>query len=170
MWFYPSAESMEIDRYVIYNYVEQLWSIGSLERTAWLDLRWGDESRSHCRRLALLSRLWNRCGREPLTPWIQSADLDLGDGDKFMYLNRILPDVHFRGRGIDQSVGLTLKHRKSPGAEYVSKGRKDVTQSTVYTWVRARGRQFALRVESDTLGTAWRFGAPRFEMQPDGKR
>jgi hypothetical protein len=170
MWFYPSAESMEIDRYVIYNYVEQLWSIGLLERTAWLDLRWGVNPVATADGWLYYHDFGTDADGQPLTPWIQSADLDLGDGDKFMYLNRILPDVHFRGRGIDQSVGLTLKHRKSPGAEYVSKGRKDVTQSTVYTWVRARGRQFALRVESDTLGTAWRFGVPRFEMQPDGKR
>ena len=170
MWFYPSAASMEIDRYVMYNYVEECWSIGMLERTAWLDLTWGVNPVAAADGWLFHHDLGTDAVNEPLMAWIQSADLDLGDGDNFMYINRVIPDVVFRGTGNDQSVGLTLKHRKAPSQPYATKGRKEVTQTTAYCWVRGRGRQFALRVESDTLGTAWRFGLPRFEMQPDGKR
>ncbi|MET1083309.1 MAG: hypothetical protein ABWY12_09725 [Burkholderiales bacterium] len=170
MWFYPSRASSEIDRYVMYNYVEQVWSIGTLERTAWLDLTWGTNPVAASDGWLYYHDLGTDADGDPLASWIQSADLDLGDGDNFMFVNRVLPDVHFRGPGNSQAVGLTLKHRKAPGAPYITKGRKEVTQATVYCWMRARGRQFALRVESDSLGTAWRFGVPRFEMQPDGKR
>lgn len=171
IWFYPSSKSPEIDRYVMFNYAEQLWSYGFLERTAWLDLiRGGSYPVATANGQLYNHEAGEDADGEPLVAWIESSDMDLNDGDHFVFLRRIIPDVVFRGHGDVQSVGITIRTRRAPGDFYTERNRATITPTTKDIWIRARGRQFSLRIESESKGTGWRLGALRAEMQPDGKR
>jgi len=170
IWFYPSKASQEVDRYAIYNYVENVWSIGTLERTCWLDIGWSAYPMATAQGRLYFHEYGFNAGEDPMPAWVQSSDVDLDDGDSFMFVRKLIPDVHFRGDAQEQALGLTLKMRSAPGGSYVNDARYQVTPLTRTCWMRARGRQVALRAESNSLGTAWRLGVQRFDLQPDGKR
>jgi len=182
-WFYPSANVNENDRYVVYNYAENLWYYGTLERTAWNDRATGQ--RSFPQAASPNGYLYNHeSGLEDdgsaMTSYITSSDFDIGDGEQFMLIRRVLPDLSFRsstaanpevdftvtaknfsGDGIDDSATGTVVRQTLVG------GAHDYTDQL---FMRARGRQLALKVESDTTGVKWRLGAPRLDARPDGRR
>jgi hypothetical protein len=189
-WFYCSANSTTVDKYVVYNYVAQVWYYGTLDRTAWLDspLRSSPLAADYNSRM-----LYHEVGTDDvsgLTPvainaYVQSSDFDIGDGDKFAFVWRILPDINFNGSYVNApSVQMTIKPRRNAGAQYSpadnptvnSKDNYSLTRSyniqqfngQVYT--RLRGRQMALRVESNDVGVAWQLGSIRIDLKPDGHR
>jgi len=171
IWFYPSANSMEVDRYVTYNYVDNVWSIGSLKRTCWLDHGYSDSYPVG----AADGYLWNHekgddADGVAIDAWIESSDVDLDDGEHFIFVRRTVPDVTFRGGGNAQSLNLSLKFRPSPGVPYDAPVTTTVVPGTKYCWTRKRGRQMVMRLESNSPGTSWRAGAMRFDLQPDGKQ
>lgn len=184
-WFYPSADSDTIDRYVIYNYLEKLWYYGQLERTAWLD--------SHIQGLPWAtvdgmlvqheSSLDNGTTNPPsaISCYIESADFDLGEGDSFSFVKRVIPDVDFIGStNTTPSVTMTISARNYPGQGTFQNtqtpavaGSEVTTQVYNYTeqmWIRLRGRQVAFKISSDVVGIKWQLGVPRLELQPDGRR
>ena len=193
IWFYCSASSNEINRYVIYNYSENLWYYGNLERTAWVDAGVAQYPLA-------LDNGWmyehengvndgQPLGADPLpiNAYIQSADIDVGDGDKFMLIRRVIPDVNFLGSTPSETItpqaDITVGVRNFPGAAVqtsnasgVSTSRDVVTatatidQYTNQVFIRARGRQMNFRIESNTLGTAWQLGMPRVDAREDGRR
>ena len=192
IWFYCSANSINIDRYVIYNYSENIWYYGHLDRTAWLDSGeftipisaydgWVYNQETGVDDGQPLS-----APALPIEAYIKSADVDIDDGDKYMLIRRIIPDVNFRNSTIDESitpqVDITVGVRNFPGAanSVVNSGgiptvRDVVTTATIdqYTnqvFVRARGRQLNFKISSDTLGTQWQLGMPRVDARPDGRR
>ena len=187
-WFYPSANSEENDRYVIYNYAENLWYYGTLARTCWNDRATGQ--RSFPQATAPDGYLYDHeRGLEdgstdpatPVTSYITSSDFDIGDGDQFMLIRRILPDLSFRSSTADNpEVDFTIiaKNFSGDGTNEEEVTGTVVRQTLVggahdYTdqlYMRARGRQMALKVESDTEGVKWRLGAPRLDARPDGRR
>lgn len=170
-WFYPSAKSQEVDRYVFYNYVDQVWAYGQIERTAWLDLVFGQSYPVATAKGILYNHeVGDDADDQPLVAWVESSDIDLEDGEHFVFIRRLVPDVVFRGKGELQSVGVTLRSRRAPGDFYTEKERQTITPYTKEVWVRARGRQFSMRLESESLGTGWRVGAFRVDMIPDGRR
>jgi hypothetical protein len=179
-----------VDRYVVFNYLENVWYYGTMARTAWLD--------SPLRTLPVATGyngelLYHESGNDDGTTnpptaiesFIQSADFDLDEGDSFSYVWRIVPDVTFDGSSVPRpSVNFTLRPRQFPGTLY---GRDDnpevqskqnflgqrtynVQQFTPQVYVRVRGRQLALRVSSDTAGVAWKLGVPTADLKPSGKR
>lgn len=172
IWFYPTEESEEVDRYALYNYVEQVWSFGQLERTAWLDLVFGGSYPIATKDGQLYNHeIGDDADGEPLPAWIESSDTCVGSGDHFLFIKRVIPDVHFRGDGSLQTVGITLKTRRAPGDLFQEPmARMQVDPHTRECHVRIRGREFAVRVESDALGTGWRLGTLRVDMQQDGRR
>lgn len=179
-WFYPSASSEENDRYVTYNYLEKVWTFGTLSRTAWLDrgtrtfpIATGD------------GFLYNHeIGYDDdgsaMESFIESAAMDIGDGDHFMYIRRLVPDLTFVGSTALSSpqATFTLKARNFPGANFISTSAGDtvrtssspVEQFTDQLYLRVRGRSFALRVESSAVGTRWKLGSPRVDIRQDGRR
>lgn len=189
-WFYCSQNSSIVNKYVVYNYLENVWYYGTLSRTAWLD--------SQLRDYPMAANYDNRINYhelgtddvsgeapEPITAYVQSADFDIGDGDKFAFVWRILPDINFTGSYVDKpSVTMTLKPRRNAGAPYSPADIPTVQSQDNYTTVRAyniqqfngqvytrlRGRQMALRVESTDLGVAWQLGSIRADIKPDGAR
>lgn len=183
-WFYPSAASTENDRYVVYNYQQQVWYYGSLSRTCWLDR--GVESlpiaASTDHVLYLHERGFDDGSSSPasaITSFIESSQMSIGEGDNFVFLRRLIPDLTFRdSTNGTPTATMTLKARNFPGGAYLQSNSKTVEktaavpveQFTDQVHVRLRGRSFAFRIESSDTGVAWRLGSPRVEVQPDGMR
>ena len=183
-WFYPSANSTECDRYVVYNYQQQIWYYGTLSRTCWLDR--GVESipvaASTDHALYFHEVGFDDGSVEPALPisaYIESSQMSIGEGDQFVFLRRLIPDLTFRdSTAASPTATFTLKTRNFPGGNYLQTNSKDVVktasvpveQFTDQVFVRLRGRSFAFRIDSDDLGVTWRLGSPRVEVQPDGMR
>lgn len=183
-WFYPSASSEENDSYVVYNYQQQLWYYGTMDRTYWLDR--GVEadpigaSTDHA--LYFHEIGFDDGSANPpaaITSYIESSQMDIGDGDNFVFLRRMIPDMTFRNSSSETpQVTMTLKTRNFPGGNYLQSNAKNVTRTatvpveefTDQVHVRLRGRSFAFRIESNQVGTGWRLGSPRVDIQPDGRR
>ena len=195
-WFYVSANSSYIDRYVIYNHLERIWYYGNLARTAWMDspLRATPTAASYVVESTTQSNLIyhengvNNGETNPPTAidsYIQSSDFDIGDGHNFGFVWRIIPDVSFNGStNAAPSLSFTVRPRQNPGANYGTDDNPavisvnnfqnqrtyEVQQFTEYAYVRMRGRQMAFKVESNQLGTQWQLGIPRIDIRPDGRR
>jgi hypothetical protein len=194
-WFYPSANSNWNDRYVIYNHLEQVWYYGSVERTAWLDTPLRDfptalytEPYTYEDTIAGTPNSGNLYQHEvgvnddesAMTCFIQSNDFDLTEGDQFMLTRRIIPDISFnQSTAATPEVTFEMRPRNFPGSTY-SNDPSD-TQSVLTTsanvnvftdqvFIRARARQMALKIVSDTLGVQWQLGSPRLDVRPDGRR
>jgi len=197
VWFYVSEGSQDIDRYVIYNHQEQIWYYGTLERTAWLDAGVTDFPIAVNDGWVYAHEKGNDDGQplgaapQPITSYIESADMDIGDGDKFILINRVIPDVNFTdsdtvnrvtGVALTPEVDITVGVRKFPGAlpatsdvRGTSNTKPVVTSATIdqYTnqvFLRARGRQMNFKIESDGIGVQWQLGYPRVDGREDGKR
>ena len=189
-WFYCSANSNVIDKYVIYNHLERIWYYGTLERTAWLDsaLRTEPMATTYANQI-----LYHETGVDdgttnppsPITAYVQSSDFDIGDGHNFGFVWRIIPDVTFDGSTVTApALDFTVRPRQFPGSNYGNSNNPEVASTVSYAgqrtynvqqfteqvYVRIRGRQMAFRVGSDTLGTAWQLGVPRIEVRPDGRK
>ena len=175
-WFYCSASSIVIDRYVTYNYAEGTWAIGQMSRTAWLDegisinpIAAGKDSSlpylySH--------ELGNDDDGSPMeSVYIQSGDFDIGNGDEFQFIRRMIPDITFNGTGgSNQAIDAVLKVRNYPGDSLGTEQTTSFTGTTSKISMRARGRQAALRFQSGAAGVGFRLGNTRLDLQPNGKR
>ena len=193
-WFYCSANSDTIDKYVIFNHLERTWYYGTMARTAWLDSPLRDVpmsagyADSHCGTL-IYQETGNDDGTttppSAIVSYCQSSDFDIGDGHNFGLVSRIIPDVTFDGSDVAApTVTFGVRPRQAPGTNYgtadypdvvsadnyLSQRYYNVQQFTEYVYVRVRGRQMAFRIGSDTLGVAWQLGAPRLDVRPDGRR
>ena len=187
IWFYPSETNSlnnggtgDIDKYVVYNYGQKIWYFGTLSRTAWLDrgIRTFPIAASS-------SYLFNHeTGYDDdgsaMTSFIESAPMDIGDGDKFSLIQKVIPDLTFEG-SVNQSTpaaNFTIKARNEPGEDYGNTSSGTATRTatspvelfTNQIDLRARGRSFALRVDSSATGMKWKLGTPRVNIRPDGRR
>ena len=183
-WFYPSAGSNENDRYVIYNYVENTWAVGTLTRTAWHDRGLFNTpiAASTDGYLYKHESGQNDGSTNPpsaITSYVQSSQISIGQGDDFVFLSKLIPDLTFENSiSTAPTVDFTLQARNFPGGAYLQSDTSGVTQSattpveqfTEQAWIRLRGRSFAVKVESDTTDTQWRLGTPRVDIRPDGRR
>ena len=179
-WFYPSANATENDKYVIYNYGEKVWYFGSLARTAWLDRGTRANPLAAGNQYIFNHEIGFDDDGSAMTSFIESAAIDIGDGDKFTYIRRVIPDLTFLGStnlSSPQAV-FTVKSRRFPGASFdntdsgttIGSISSDVETFTEQLHIRSRGRSFALRVESTALGTKWKLGSPRVDLRPDGRQ
>jgi hypothetical protein len=189
-WFYCSTNSTEVDRYVVFNYLERTWYYGTMERTAWLDSPLRDAPiAAGYNGQVLYHEVGNDDGTttpaSPIEAYCQSSDFDIGDGHNFGLVSRIIPDVTFDGSdSASPTVTFTVRPRQNPGTNYGASNSPDVVsannytnqrtynvqQFTEYVYVRVRGRQMAFRIGSSDLGVAWQLGAPRLDVRPDGRR
>ena len=179
IWFYPSASSTDNDRYVVYNYLEKVWYYGGMSRTAWID--------RGVRQYPIAASggyLYNHekgtdDDGSAMTCFIESGNIDIGEGDQFVLTRRILPDLKFAGStASNPTVDFTVKTRNYPGANTAQTGTGTITRTAtnpVEQWtneidLRLRGRSFAFRVDSNTTGVKWELGKPRIDIRPDGRR
>jgi hypothetical protein len=188
-WFYPSADSLVNDRYVVYNYLEKIWYYGTIGRTAWLDTGLLVYPMGATYSNNLVFHEFGVDDNTTSTPtainaYIQSAETDLDDGDKFMFIRRVLPDLTFRGSTAESPSGtLTLYPLKNSGSGYsvpasiAGSDNAGITRTATipieaYTgqvYIRMRARQLAMKFESTGLGVQWQLGAMRLDAQPDGR-
>jgi hypothetical protein len=189
IWFYPTGTSIEPNSYVIYNYLEQIWYYGELERTAWMD----SPLRPLPQAMNTAGWVYNQedgvdADGAPLEAYISSGDIDIEDGEQFMLIRRIIPDINFVGStATNPQVKLTVQPHNFPGQLYatdnlegtgltktVTASRNQATaiidQYTNQVFLRARGRQIKYKIASDGLGVQWQMGMPRIDARPDGKR
>jgi len=182
-WFYPSANSEEIDRYVVYDHLQQIWFYGTMARTAWVDrgmneypLVAGTDGYLYQHEVGLDD---GESDDTAINAYIESSQIDIGDGENFAFIRRMIPDVTFSGSSSETpSVNFILQTRNFPGANYSTTSSKNVARSatvpveqfTEQVHVRLRGRSLALKLESDGLGVQWRLGSPRVDIRQDGRR
>jgi hypothetical protein len=178
-WIYPTGNNTSPDSYVIYNYAEQIWYYGTIERTAWLDspLRLYPQAING-------QYLYNHevgidADGLPMTSYIVTSDFDIVDGDEFLLIKRMIPDINFAGStAATPRVLLTVKPRNFPGSNYNTTNQPlvelsstvPVEQYTEQIFIRARARQMGLKIYSDELGVMWQMGLPRLDGRKDGKR
>jgi hypothetical protein len=185
-WFYPSEDSTWNNRYVIFNHLENAWYYGNIVRTAWLDTAIRGNPLA-CRTLEgettgniFEHELGINDDDAPMESYIQSSDFDLGDGEQFMLTRRLLPDFNFtESTRDDPSVTMTIRPKRFSGSAYANTASDTqsvvsniatINQYTEQVFIRARGRQMALKVASTDLGVQWQLGSLRLDVRPDGKR
>ena len=188
-WFYCSANSTQIDRYVIYNYIERAWSYGTMARTAWID----SGLRPYPVAATLDKNLVNHenglddnmtATTAPINSYISSSEFDIGDGHNFGFVWRVLPDLTF-SNSVNSStnaapqVTMTLYGLTNSGSGSTSNAGAPVASSSTYViteeftgqiYTRMRGRQMIFKIESNQVGTTWQLGAPRIDIRQDGRR
>jgi hypothetical protein len=189
-WFYPSAGSTQNNRYVVYNYIENIWYYGNLSRSAWIDADLRDYPIAATYSNNLVFHEFGVDSNElgtanPIIATITSGEFDIDEGDRFMMINRILPDITFVGSTADApSATMTIFPLENSGSGYynpLSVGGNSTTTITRITtvpieeftgqvFVRIRGRQIAVKIESTGLGVTWKLGKPRLDIRPDGRR
>lgn len=177
-WFYPTADSTTNNAYVIYNHLDKIWYYGNMPRTAWIDspLRQYPQA-------AIDGYIYNHeqginADTLPMESFIKSSDFDLGEGENYMLLRRLIPDVQFDGStATSPEVGITLYPRNYPGSNTFN-GTTNTrpiieTSANTYTnqvFIRSRARQMAFQIRSEDLGVQWQLGSPRLEARADGKQ
>jgi len=198
-WFYCSADSDSIDRYVAYNYTEDVWQYGNMVRTAWIDSGVNAYPIAATLDQNLVYHEYGINDNTTGTPaaieaYITSSQFDIGDGHNFGFVWRIVPDLTFRGSSelsTDPTPQVTMYvlplqnsgsgyndpvesgNQSVGGTSYANVtrvGTYTVDQFTGQVYTRARGRQMALKISSNRLGTAWQLGSPRIDIRPDGRR
>ena len=183
-WYYPSANSDNVDRYVVYNYQQNIWYYGTLARGAWIDrgveqnpIAAGLDGYLYTHENGFDDGSQNPAAA--ISAYIESSQFDIGDGNNFSFVSRIIPDVTFRDSTVSSpSVTFTMKARNFPGGNYLQEDDSTVTktatvpveQFTNQAFVRLRGRSMALRVDSNETGMTWRLGSPRMDVRQDGRR
>ena len=183
-WYYPSGSSTEIDRFVTYNYQEQVWSYGNLTRYAWLDegvQPYPRATGTDTYNYIYQHETGNDADGSPMdNVYIETSDftLDLSGGNSYTFMDQAIPDVLFTGDGgSDQVINFVLKMRNFPNETFTTESTNTVTASTTKLNLRGRARQAVVRLESDDdadagarLGVGWRLGSMRLNTRPDGRR
>lgn len=189
-WFYPSAGSDEVDRYVTYNYLDNTWYYGAMARTAWLDrqdiqhpMATDPQGQMFYHELG-----WNDDSTSPATPipaYIESGYVEIGEGDKFMFADKFVPDVTFSGStgsALNCTINVTFTMADWPGSANSSDGtfsggivksstlNAPVELYTQYINLRMRGRMVKVKYSGGQLDMAWRVGTPRINVRPDGRQ
>jgi len=190
IWFYCSDNAVNIDRYVIYNYQEQIWYYGTLNRTAWFDSQIinypiaASNGYIYKHEDGIDDGQPLNAAAQPINAYIQSADLTIEDGERFVLTKRVIPDVNFTTSNAASTpeVEMTVGVRNFPGALVNTNDvagntltRDVITTATIdqYTnqvFVRARGRQMNFKIQSNKVGTQWQLGSVRIDFKSDGRR
>ena len=183
-WFYPSSNSEEVNKYVVYNYLEQVWYYGTFGRTAWVDrgifdfpIAANNDGFLYEHELGFDDGTTNPASA--INAYIQSSPMDIGDGEQFMFIRKMIPDVDFKNStAILPETNITLDVKNAPDGTY-SSSQTDAfvkTQAaavgarTEQLYFRLRGRQMRFKISSDELEVTWRLGSPRVDIRSDGRR
>ena len=188
-FFYCSSSSTVIDKYVIYNYVEDIWQYGTMGRTAWLDTSLRDYplAATYSYNIVEHENGVNDGVSSPATAIaasITSSQFDIGDGHNMAFVYRMLPDLTFSGstEGTTPAVTMYLQGLNNSGSGITQSGNAGVTHTgpvpaainvdefTGQIYIRVRGRQMQMKITSNQIGTQWQLGAPRIDIRPDGRR
>jgi len=179
IWFYPTGGQTTVDAYVIYNYQEKVWYYGTLSRDAWLDRGIRTLPMATGSSLLYNHEIGYDDDGSAMTSFVESAPIDIGDGDKFLFLSQVIPDITFNGStNTNPDVDFTVKTKNSSGGNFLQTqsgnaqrtATSPVEQYTDKLNYRLRGRSFALRIDSTSLGTKYKLGVPLVDIRQDGRR
>ena len=178
IWFYPvGSGDTEITNYVSYNYSENLWAIGTLDRGTWMGYSKSSNPIASSVNTGPTDAnfLYNHetgfdDDGSAMTAFVESGDLEIGEGDRLMMISRIIPDFKFSGDTGGASVDFTIKGSNFPLETPTNQATATVTSSTTQSNIRTRARHAVVRVESSGAGFGWRLGDLRFDMRQDGRR
>jgi hypothetical protein len=190
-WYYCSAGSNTVNKYVVYNYAEDIWYYGTMGRTAWLDSGLRDYPLAATYTRNLVNHEQGNDDNEtgtpaPIAALISSSEFDIDDGHNFGFIWRVLPDITFRNStgSLTPQCNMTLIPMRNSGAGFTTPASTNGTSSaqiqriatapieefTGQVYIRVRGRQLIFKVDSDRLGTTWQLGVPRIDIKKDGRR
>ena len=176
-WFYPvGSGDTDITNYVTYNYAEKLWTIGTMERGAWIEASSKNYpvasslvTSSDTNYLYIQERGHDDDG-SAMTAYIESGDVEMGDGERYMLLSKLIPDFTFKGDTGGASMDVIVKGKDFPLEDTTTLSTSTVTSTTQQAFLRARTRSSTFRIQSSELGYGWRLGDLRFDIRPDGRR
>ena len=181
-WFYPSETNSganggtdENDKYVVYNYDQKIWYVGSLARTSWIDRGVYQYPLSTDSNLVYNHEKGNDNDGTSMLSFIESSPIDIQDGDQFLFIRRMIPDISFDNSDVDASdgqkgVSMQLKAQRSPAGGFIKTSTQTVLSDTELNHLRLRGRSFGFRIQSITPKVHWRLGTPRVDVRVDGDR
>lgn len=192
-WFYCSSNSNNIDKYVVYNYVDDIWYYGTMQRTAWHDSALRAAPYAACYSGVLVAHETGVDDNEtevtrPIDAYACSTEFDIDDGQSFGFVWRLLPDITFRGSepplNVKPTATVTLTPLTNSGSGYLSPSSvagssaatiqrtavAPVEEFTGQVYIRVRGRQMTFKIESNQIGCQWQLGAPRIDIREDGRR
>jgi len=181
-WFYPSETNSganggtdENDKYVVYNYDQKIWYVGSLARTSWIDRGVYQYPMATDSNLVYSHEKGNDNDGTSMLSFIESSPIDIQDGDQFVFIRRMIPDISFDNSDVDASDGqkgvfMQLQAQRSPAGGFVKTSTQTVVSDTELNHLRLRGRSFGLRIISTTPKVHWRLGTPRVDIRADGDR
>lgn len=183
-WFYPRGTSDQLDNYVVFNYAEQTWYYGSFARTAWIDrgifsfpIAANTDGYLYAQETGFDDGTTNPASA--INAYIRSSPIDIGEGDQFVFIKRMIPDVSFKQSTASlPSIDIELNVRNSPNGEYIQTDTQTFVdtvsassdEKTEQLYYRLRGRQMRLKFTSNSLGVDWRLGSNRIDIKPDGRR
>jgi hypothetical protein len=175
-WFYPiGSGNTECTNYVTYNFKEDTWSVGTLDRGAWIPANTRDfpiaaeNTEVNSNYLYFHERGFDADG-EAMNSYIESGGIELGDGEQFMFMSRMIPDFEFRGAEASAAMDITVKGKDFPLEDSQTLSSSTVTSSTKQTFIRARARETIIRIQSTGTGYGWTLGDLRFDLRSDGRR
>lgn len=189
-WFYCSKNSNTIDKYVVYNYLEQVWYYGTMARTAWSDsgLRPYPQAATYSNNIVNHEEGTNdkeTATTTAISAYIASSEFDIGDGHNFGFVWRILPDLTFENASAEPTTGdqpkvtMELYGLTNSGSGVTSDASQPVSKVNAYyiteeftgqIYTRFRGRQMIFKIKSEQINTTWQLGAPRIDIRQDGRR
>jgi hypothetical protein len=183
-WFYPRSTSDLLDNYVVYNYAEQSWYYGTFARTAWIDrgifnfpIAAHTDGHLYAHETGFDDGTTNPSSA--ITAFIDSSPMDIGDGEQFMLIRKMIPDVSFKqSTATLPSINVEVNVRNAPNGEYLQTDTQSFvdtvtassSEKTEQLFYRLRGRQMRLKFTSTNLGVDWRLGSNRLDIKPDGRR
>ena len=160
-----------------------MWYYGNLKRSAWIDRGLRDFPIATADGLVYNHEKGYDDDGSALNANIESSQIDFGEGDRFSFISRLIPDITFNGSTVNNpSVNITIEGRNFPGGDYLQADTSAVTRTAVSAstvpfeqWtekadIRVRGRSFNLSLASSAEGVRWRLGTPRVDARADGRR
>lgn len=176
-WFYPiGTGDTECTNYVTYNYKEDSWSVGTLDRGAWIPA----QTRNFPIASSNITTTDNNylythengfdADGEAMNAYIESGGIELSDGEQFMFLTRMIPDFEFKGSASSAAMNVVVKGKDFPLQDNQTLSTSLITEDTKQSFIRARARETVVRIESTGTGYGWTLGDLRFDMRSDGRR
>ena len=184
LWFYARTGSDQINAVVAYNYLEQTWWTGTLDRTTWIDREVYDNpiatyydktatannetiyGLTNGASTVYLHETGNDADGQAMTAYVKSGSVEIGEGNDILFVQKLIPDIQNQSGVLN--MDLEFKYYPNNTTSVIKTA--TFTDTTEFVSLRGRGREFTVNVVSNTAGTAWRLGTQRFDVQPDGRR
>lgn len=177
-WYYPVGDTdADITNYVTYNYLEDVWSVGTLDRGAYIHaptkeypIATSNDTANDAENYLYLHEFGFNADGSPINAYIESGGIGLGDGESFLTMRRIIPDFTFRGSSSNADISIDLKGKDFPLGEETLLDTAEIESDTGQFHVRARTREAIIRISSTSTDYGWTLGDIRFDVRTDGKR